>query len=340
LKLNYQNSTFNSPFPRVGKGPGIGAEPLGRFLSPDPVVQSPGNNQSYNRYSYCFNNPLKYIDHSGYNAWKLEENPIQTFGTDSPSIFRIDWNQHSGNYHYDWNTGKYYNSNGDIVSFDEVFVNYIQPNSVRSEKNVNGIENTNTSNYQGALRLRLNADGQMQIISVISATGEKVDLPYVPNEIFESSILWLDSENGKEEDLSYEAAEAVTVALSLSDHAIEQFIKAYATARTYFTTLSGGTKYITKTRLLNFCEAAGKRFFWASVGVNVMGVISGEKNLYKAGLNIGIDYLPFIIGTGPGLAIGVIYYGIDYTIGWEGVMTPAENHPYIYYGPGGVPLPK
>jgi hypothetical protein len=68
----------------VGKGLGIGAVPLGRFLSPDPVVQSPGYNQSYNRYSYCFNNPLKYIDHSGYNAWKLEENPMH-FGSDSPN---------------------------------------------------------------------------------------------------------------------------------------------------------------------------------------------------------------------------------------------------------------
>jgi len=39
---------------------------LGRFLSPDPFVQSPGYSQSYNRYSYCLNNPLKYTDPSGY----------------------------------------------------------------------------------------------------------------------------------------------------------------------------------------------------------------------------------------------------------------------------------
>ena len=38
---------------------------LGRFLSPDPFVQSPGNPQNYNRYSYCLNNPLKYTDPSG-----------------------------------------------------------------------------------------------------------------------------------------------------------------------------------------------------------------------------------------------------------------------------------
>jgi RHS repeat-associated protein len=38
---------------------------LGRFLGPDNYVQSPGNSQSYNRYSYCLNNPLKYTDPSG-----------------------------------------------------------------------------------------------------------------------------------------------------------------------------------------------------------------------------------------------------------------------------------
>ena len=35
---------------------------IGRFLSPDDYVQQPDNSQSYNRYSYCLNNPLKYTD--------------------------------------------------------------------------------------------------------------------------------------------------------------------------------------------------------------------------------------------------------------------------------------
>ena len=38
---------------------------LGRFLSPDPYVQLPDNTQSFNRYSYCLNNPLKYTDPTG-----------------------------------------------------------------------------------------------------------------------------------------------------------------------------------------------------------------------------------------------------------------------------------
>lgn len=38
---------------------------LGRMLSPDNFVQDPSNTQSYNRYSYCWNNPLKYTDPDG-----------------------------------------------------------------------------------------------------------------------------------------------------------------------------------------------------------------------------------------------------------------------------------
>jgi RHS repeat-associated protein len=38
----------------------------GAFISPDSIVPNPMNPQSLNRYSYCLNNPLKYIDPSGH----------------------------------------------------------------------------------------------------------------------------------------------------------------------------------------------------------------------------------------------------------------------------------
>ena len=47
---------------------------LGRFLSPDPYVQAPDFSQNFNRYSYCFNNPLKYTDPTG--EWALIDDLI------------------------------------------------------------------------------------------------------------------------------------------------------------------------------------------------------------------------------------------------------------------------
>ena len=38
---------------------------LGRFLAPDSYVQAPEMSMNFNRYAYCMNNPLKYVDPTG-----------------------------------------------------------------------------------------------------------------------------------------------------------------------------------------------------------------------------------------------------------------------------------
>ncbi len=47
----------------------------GRFLSADILIQAPSNTQSYNRYSYVLNNPLSYVDPTGYESEENSENP-------------------------------------------------------------------------------------------------------------------------------------------------------------------------------------------------------------------------------------------------------------------------
>ena len=55
---------------------------LGRMLSPDILVQDEHNAQSYNCYSYCLNNPLRFTDPSGY-AVKL---PFDYYGFENYSL--------------------------------------------------------------------------------------------------------------------------------------------------------------------------------------------------------------------------------------------------------------
>jgi len=55
---------------------------IGRFLSADPVVQAPFNAQSLNRYSYVFNNPLRFTDPSGFKS---------TLDQACQDICRLNW---------------------------------------------------------------------------------------------------------------------------------------------------------------------------------------------------------------------------------------------------------
>ena len=47
---------------------------IGRFLTPDTIVQSPYDPQFLNRYAYCRNNPINLVDPTGHTAQQDDEN--------------------------------------------------------------------------------------------------------------------------------------------------------------------------------------------------------------------------------------------------------------------------
>jgi RHS repeat-associated protein len=52
---------------------------LGRFISADPFITEPFNTQNYNRYSYVYNNPLRFTDPSGFDCDnETKESPCET----------------------------------------------------------------------------------------------------------------------------------------------------------------------------------------------------------------------------------------------------------------------
>jgi len=58
---------------------------LGRFIQPDTIVSDPTDPQSYNRYAYVRNNPLKYVDPSGHKEWHFTDDD-----TGEPTIERYN----------------------------------------------------------------------------------------------------------------------------------------------------------------------------------------------------------------------------------------------------------
>ena len=78
LMFIFNNETYNKMYDPA----------LGRFLNPDPEVQLPDNTQSYNRYTYCVNNPLRYVDLNGKNTYVFDR-----YGR----LERIHYNTHTNN---------------------------------------------------------------------------------------------------------------------------------------------------------------------------------------------------------------------------------------------------
>jgi RHS repeat-associated protein len=78
---------------------------LGRFLSADPFIDGVGSTQGWNRYSYVHNNPLSWVDPSGFNKSEADAdpdapwydrwlNPDWDFHFQFPAIFRFDFSRY------------------------------------------------------------------------------------------------------------------------------------------------------------------------------------------------------------------------------------------------------
>jgi len=63
---------------------------LGRFIQPDTIIPDLSNPQSYNRYSYCVNNPLRYTDPTGH---QIPSPANMALGWSAPPGMEAQWNQ-------------------------------------------------------------------------------------------------------------------------------------------------------------------------------------------------------------------------------------------------------
>lgn len=128
---------------------------IARFLSPDPILQNPGNTQSHNRYSYCLNNPLKYTDPSGYNnhpIWIAGSNEVMN-GTINIFNRGGGWTPISGNHWSNRNIYRYNDKTGNSANFmlmsSTTFINSYGQDEY--DKCTNGSFSTQLNNAAGKI---------------------------------------------------------------------------------------------------------------------------------------------------------------------------------------------
>ncbi|NTX65880.1 VCBS repeat-containing protein [Myxococcus sp. CA051A] len=68
VKKGFTGHEADDEFGLVNMGGRIYDPETARFLTPDPFVQFPHDGQSYNRYAYTLNNPLRWTDPTGFQA--------------------------------------------------------------------------------------------------------------------------------------------------------------------------------------------------------------------------------------------------------------------------------
>ncbi len=81
---------------------------IGRFLSADPNIFHPFLTQNFNRYSYTMNNPLKYIDPSGYDVGFAGTD----VGGEVGSGYGMDKNDNGGEGSNSWSVESFKDTNG------------------------------------------------------------------------------------------------------------------------------------------------------------------------------------------------------------------------------------
>jgi RHS repeat-associated protein len=107
---------------------------IGRFISADTIVPNPANPQCLNRYSYCLNNPLKYVDPSGHEGEEWESSPPPDYGD-----YLDDVKNGSNQTYTDWKNSQSGGENPSPNEIDKTVANVLAPAAVGTTELETGI---------------------------------------------------------------------------------------------------------------------------------------------------------------------------------------------------------
>lgn len=133
---------------------------IARFFSPDPQIQDPYSTQGFNRYSYCGNNPVMYIDEDGEFAWFIPAIVGAIVGSYSGGVIANNRNMKFWQWDFNSKTTWGYMAGGAIVGFVSGWVGgAIATSQIPMANTISGM----ASSFINSLGTSMYTDGQTPV---------------------------------------------------------------------------------------------------------------------------------------------------------------------------------
>lgn len=297
---------------------------VGRFLSPDIVIQNPASTQNYNRYSYCLNNPLRYTDPSGYEYLMRTFNPHTNGQAEGgPSRFKKEGTSNgditSDGYYYD--SGQYYYGFGTPVSYEEVHNNYILPNGISPNSPEFRLYThiSSTLGYQtGTMVDGFNYNGRLYEFS----NPISISTLYATNSGGSNGLNIASNFN----TLAGYGTDGVLFLLAAQEGSRRAAVLPSVNGRANF--YINSNKYLNKLSVIG--KGAGYTFF--GIGATLSVVQFGLNPTWGQGAKSTADIIAGYGALTPAAPLSLIYFGIDIGFagngksGWENVIDANVQH--------------
>lgn len=174
----------------------------GRFLSVDPIIQFPGNAQSFNGYGYCLNNPLSYSDPSGMLPVPMSFNDNGYYNPEGAAWLANYYSQSFGGggggvyggrgYYYDSRNEVYRNGKGQIVDFDEYYDNKIASDLAKFRQEFFSV----SINFKGIKQIKEHWCAFAASAAIFQYYGIKIDQATLANAYYKANKIALNSDEG------------------------------------------------------------------------------------------------------------------------------------------------
>ena len=273
------------------------------FENMKPAVTS--SFQNYNRYTYALNNPLKYVDPTGYQIAPVLQTQQYYYGggfwiygpysSYSHGANNFISEGGGGNYYYDWDTGKYKSADGNVVSWNEVNNNYVTKYAAITYHLWHDYVGTDKNPYM---------------------YDKGISVTYSINKNW--FLMGEKDQTGGGESNTLQTINTTVNTVSNTTAAISTMLTSTKFGSDITYTLSSSKIFLTSVKYL---KPVGFVATWVGIFTDVGLSINGQQSWTETGINTGVTVGATIIGGWPGLIIQLDY------IGAKTYMQTVNEHP-------------